>query len=492
MSLPLPTRRRATLQQATASDPRVSSWVTASAGTGKTQVLTDRVLRLLLADTKPGAILCLTFTRAAAAVMKARLTEVLGKWATTPEEVLAEDLRLLMGMGDRASAAEVRRARRLFAEVLDAPGGLKVVTIHAFCESLLARFPVESRVAAHFEVMDERTAAEHLEAARDRVLQRARVDPALAVKVGGVTARVNEQRFGELMAELAKHRARVRSLVAGGIDAAFTRVRDCLGLRVGEDADIILREACAEGAFDALGLEGACRELAKGADKYIERGALIKSWLTTTISARVARWEEYRRAYFQKIKEDEVFKELISKKAAAASPHILRAMEREADRVAAVVERMRKAEVYDATSCLLTFAAELLDEYERGKRRQALLDYDDLILKTRDLLARPGVAPWVLYKLDGGIDHILIDEAQDTSPEQWQVIKAIADEFFAGKAAREVRRTVFAVGDSKQSIFGFLQADPQSFKAMRDYFGERVNAADEPGAATADAKGAAE
>ncbi len=477
MSLPLPTRRRATLQQATASDPRVSSWVTASAGTGKTQVLTDRVLRLLLADTKPGAILCLTFTRAAAAVMKARLTEVLGKWATAPEEVLAEDLRLLMGLGDRASATEVRRARRLFAEVLDAPGGLKVVTIHAFCESLLARFPVESRVAAHFEVMDERTAAEHLEAARDRVLQRARIDPALAVKVGGVTARVNEQKFGELMAELAKHRARVRSLVAGGIDAAFTRVRDCLGLRVGETAERILADACRDGSFDQLGLERLCRELGRGAKTYIQRAKDLLDWLRATAAAREATFDDYRSLYFTE--KDERRKTIFNDKELAAAPELGRVLDAEVDRIAAVHERLRKAEVYDATSCLLAFAAELLDEYERGKRRQALLDYDDLILKTRDLLGRPGVAPWVLYKLDGGIDHILIDEAQDTSPEQWQVIKAIADEFFAGRAARDVRRTVFAVGDSKQSIFGFLQADPQSFKAMRDYFGERVTAADE-------------
>ena len=165
MSGPEMARPPATLSQSGASNPRVSSWVTASAGTGKTQVLTDRVLRLLLAGTPPSAILCLTFTRAAAAVMKARVTASLAKWATATDAVLKDDLRL-MRFGEEATAAELSIARRLFAGVLDAPGGLRILTIHAFCESLLSRFPIESGVAPHFQVMDDRTASEHLDAAQ--------------------------------------------------------------------------------------------------------------------------------------------------------------------------------------------------------------------------------------------------------------------------------------------------------------------------------------
>ncbi len=490
MSKPLAVRARATGPQASASDPTASSWVTASAGTGKTQVLTDRVLRVLLAGTEARAILCLTFTRAAAAEMKVRLTEALAKWATAPEAVLREDLRLLMNIGGGVTADEVRRARRLFAEVLDAPGGLKVLTIHAFCESLLARFPVESGVAAHFEVMDERTAAEHLEAARDRVLQRARNDADLAAKVGGVTARVNEQRFGELMQELARHRARIRKLVSPDIAAAFARVRGCLGLQDGEDAKGILAEACRDGAFDPIGMKRACAVLRAGAPTFVARGTALLAWMDADPRERADRFLAYREEFFTDGGDGKRRDNLLPKAAATAAPDLARVLEIEADRIAAVAERLRKADVYDATSCLLAFASALLTEYERGKERHALLDYDDLILKTRDLLAKPGVAPWVLYKLDGGIDHILIDEAQDTSPEQWQVIKAIADEFFAGKGAHDTTamagagpaslpRTVFAVGDSKQSIFGFLQADPQSFGAMRAYFETQVRDAEE-------------
>ena len=476
-----PARPKATLDQSAASHPRVSSWVTASAGTGKTQVLTDRVLRLLLAGARPGAILCLTFTRAATAVMKARVTTALAKWATAADDVLQEDIRR-MRYGEAATAAELAKARRLFADVLDAPGGLRIVTIHAFCESLLARFPIESGVAPHFQVMDERTAAEHLEEARDHVLERARKDESLATRIGGVTARVNEQRFGELMAELAKQRARVGRLVDPDLEAGLARIRACLELEEGETADSVLAVACAEGAFDALGLEGACRELAKGAKTCIARGELIRSWLTAAVAERAARWPEYRHAYFQKSKPAEQYADLIAKKAADAMPHVERALRREAERIAAVVERLNKVEVYEATMCLLAFGVELLEEYRRGKLRHALLDYDDLILKTIDLLERDGVAPWVLYKLDGGIDHILIDEAQDTNPGQWRVIQAIAGEFFAGKGAYDERqdgaapRTVFAVGDAKQSIYSFLQADPNAFQDMKDYFAQRVTA----------------
>ena len=479
-----PARPRPTEGQTGASDPMASSWVTASAGTGKTQVLTDRVLRLLLTGTRPGAVLCLTFTRAAAAEMKVRLTEALGKWATASDAALGEDLRLLKNRAEPSSAQEIAAARRLFAEVLDAPGGLKVVTIHAFCESLLARFPVESGVAAHFEVMDERTAAEHLEAARDRVLGRARSDPALATRIGGVTARVNEQRFGELMQELAKHRARVRKLVAAGMPAAFARVRTVLGLTEGESADSILRDACADGAFDALGLTHLCRELRKATKSFVQRAEGIEPWIRAAASQRADAFAAYGDVYFTE--KGEPRKKFLPK-TLEDDAHLFRVVENETARVGVVIDRLRKTEVYEATSCLLAFAAELLEEYERGKQRHALLDYEDLILKTRDLLDKPGVAPWVLYKLDGGIDHILIDEAQDTSPEQWQVIKAIADEFFAGTGQYDDRpqvrskkppRTVFAVGDAKQSIFGFLQADPQSFAAMREYFARRVQDAE--------------
>ncbi|MBM3507032.1 MAG: double-strand break repair helicase AddA [Alphaproteobacteria bacterium] len=481
------TRPRATLDQSAASHPKVSSWVTASAGTGKTQVLTDRVLRLLLAGTPARALLCLTFTRAAAAVMRVRVTEALVKWATAPDHVLVEDLQLMRRDSQAPTPEEMRVARRLFTDVLDEPGGLRIVTIHAFCESLLARFPIESGVAAHFTVMDERTAAEHLEAARDRVLERARNDPRLAAKVGGVTSIVTEQRLGELMAEMAKHRSRIEALTRPGLAAGVARVRECLGLEEGEAAAGILRRACADGAFDALGLERLCREMAKTTTSFAESAGVIQAWLRATPAQRADQIDAYLDAFFTEggngKRRGEKF---IAKATIQAHPELRAVIEAEMDRLEGARERLHKATVFDATECLLTFGVALLDEYQRRKERLALLDYDDLILKACALLEREGIAPWVLYKLDGGVDHILIDEAQDTSPAQWRVIKAIADEFFAGRGAYEGReqsaaarpRTIFAVGDAKQSIYSFLQADPESFRRMRGYFGARVAEAD--------------
>ena len=192
--------------QRPAVDPGASVWVAASAGTGKTSVLTDRVLALLLAGTPPTRILCLTFTKAAAAEMANRISERLGRWAIAPDDELAHDLGGLTGCTAQGDAIE--RARRLFARVVDAPGGLRIETIHAFCQSILRRFPIEAGVVPHFQVMDERSATELMDRARDEILLRARrgVDDALAAALREVTGHVQEDEFRELMAGLAKER----------------------------------------------------------------------------------------------------------------------------------------------------------------------------------------------------------------------------------------------------------------------------------------------
>ncbi|HIM45779.1 MAG TPA: double-strand break repair helicase AddA, partial [Alphaproteobacteria bacterium] len=165
-------RRDVTRAQRDAADPAASVWVSASAGTGKTKVLTDRVLRLLLNGTEPGRILCLTFTRAAAAEMAIRITGTLGEWTTAADEILDMALRDLLQRAPED--AEFRRARMLFAQVLDTPGGMKILTIHAFCQSLLRRFPLEAGIAPHFAVADERTQRELLNEAQNRLLRHAR------------------------------------------------------------------------------------------------------------------------------------------------------------------------------------------------------------------------------------------------------------------------------------------------------------------------------
>ncbi|MEI8393631.1 MAG: double-strand break repair helicase AddA [Rhodospirillaceae bacterium] len=473
------------VSQRLASDPAASVWVGASAGSGKTKVLTDRVLRELLGGTPPARILCLTFTKAAAAEMANRINHKLSLWATAEEAALEDSLAELTG--ERPSVAMRREARRLFARVIDCPGGMKLQTIHAFCQSLLRRFPLEAGLAPHFEVMDEATATELLIGARGRVLDAAREQPdgLIGRALSRLTANLHEDGLGALMSELAAERGRLRRILDshGGLTATIAEVYRTLGLAAGLDEGAVLEAACAETAFDGEALRRVCRALETGSESDQQRGLGMAAWLAAPLSARRAGFEAYCALFLTK--DGQPRKTLITKKAmkgASDAPEILVV---EAERLVLVRERHNAAAIAASTAALLVFAEALLEGYGRLKAARALLDYDDLILGARDLLGRPGVAPWVLYKLDGGLDHILIDEAQDTNPEQWQVVARLAEEFFAGEGARTGPgpvsgapiRTVFAVGDEKQSIFSFQRADPREFARMRSHFQEKVEGA---------------
>ena len=465
-------------RQLGASDPAASAWVSASAGTGKTHVLTDRVLRLLLAGTAPERILCLTFTKAAAAEMANRLHARLGGWIGLGETELTAALRELAGRDP--DPATLTRARRLFAEVLEAKGGLKVQTIHSFCQSLLGRFPLEAEVAPHFTVTDERTAAERMDAARDRVLARLGrdSDSAAARALATVAGLIDEAAFADLMRSLTVERGRLNRLFAasGGAAGAAAAARRRLGLDEGETRASVLRAATAPGSFDAEGLARARTALQRGGEAESRRAAIITRWLDRP-SERAALIEgDYRGIFLTKDLKCRAERNLMTKSVRESDPAAFDALLAEQERVAAVVDRLRAVAVAEATAALLGLGDALVSAYEDEKRGRAELDYDDLVLAARGLLHRPDAAPWVLYKLDGGIDHILVDEAQDTNPEQWDVVAALADEFFAGEGAREERRTVFAVGDAKQSIYGFQRADPDRFVEMEAHFAARVRA----------------
>ncbi|MFQ5618297.1 MAG: double-strand break repair helicase AddA [Rhodospirillales bacterium] len=464
--------------QRRAADPEASVWVAASAGTGKTKVLTDRVLSLMLTGTRPQHILCLTFTRAAAAEMANRIAEVLGAWATAADAALEETLTGHLG---RQPDDDIRRrARRLFAQVLDTPGGMNIQTIHAFCQSLLGRFPLEAGIAPHFTVLEERDAEEMLAAAREEVLARAdaAADGPLARALADVTAHIHESAFSDLMGALAGARGRLRRLIDrhGTVEDTIAATRRLLGLEDGATPRSVVAAACEDQAFDALGLRLAVSALNEGTATDEKRARVLAEWLAAGADGRAAGFDAYADALLAD-RQTKVRARLITRNAAASTPGAAEILETEAGRVLRAVMERRAAVTAQATAGLLSLGDALLGAYRRQKERRAVLDYDDLILTARDLLHREGVAPWVLFKLDGGIDHILIDEAQDTNPEQWQVVAALAGEFFAGAGAREAPRTVYAVGDVKQSIYSFQRADPAAFQDMRELFAGRVPAA---------------
>ncbi|MCH8918395.1 MAG: double-strand break repair helicase AddA [Proteobacteria bacterium] len=474
----------ARVEQRKAADTEASVWVGASAGTGKTKVLTDRVLALLLGGTPPQRILCLTFTRAAAAEMANRVRQALGKWAVIPEKDLGASIADLTGT--RPDPDLLTHARGLFGAVLDCPGGLKIQTIHAFCESLLRRFPVEAGVQPHFRLMDERTARELLALAGDQVLARAMdgaeegasaVDKDLHGALGAIAGAVDTEAFHKLMDRLSNDRARLARMLGrtGGLVGAARAIAARLEIDPGTRRDDLIAAACGDSAFDGPGLREALSVMAGGLKTDRQRAARMAPFLAADAARRPGLLDDYRRGFFTS--QGKVYENPITKgalKDADDGDALLDIMAAEAGRLGVLDGRLNALANYHSSVAAVTLGAALVAAYEDHKHARARLDYEDLILKTRALLEGGGAAQWVLFKLDGGLDHILVDEAQDTSPDQWGVIKALAEDFFTGAGAREEGRTVFAVGDAKQSIYSFQRADPRAFEEMRAFFRARV------------------
>jgi ATP-dependent helicase/nuclease subunit A len=471
-------------RQREGADPSGSAWVSASAGSGKTKLLVDRVLRLLLDEVPPERILCLTYTRAAAAEMANRIAKVLGDWAACAEPELDKAFADLLG---RVPKGPVRiLARRLFARVLDVPGGLKIMTIHAFCQSMLRRFPLEAGVAPQFELIEERDAAQLLNEAIRAALGRAAAKPAspLGRAVATVTARIGEDEFVDLIGQLRLHQSRLRRHLdrEGGIDGAIGQLRDRFGLAAGDSEQGVLGVACADAAFDAEALRQCMAVLLEGGTNDSKAGNRMADWLAADADRRIATFDDYALAFLTR--KGTARAKFPSQAVQKKFPQIADIVAAETTRILAIQVKRTGLRLIEATGALLVLGSAVLEGYASRKAMRAALDYDDLIEHAAALLADAGAA-WVHYKLDRGIDHVLVDEAQDTSPAQWRIIRALTAEFFAGKGAeRDARheggaRTIFAVGDRKQSIFSFQGADPDSFELMRDWFAERIREAGE-------------
>lgn len=450
----------ATDAQRRATTPDHSAWVEANAGTGKTKVLTDRVTRLLLGGVRPERILCLTFTKAAAAEMRNRLAHQLGRWALADEATLDAGIARLIDK----TPDPVQRivARRLFARVLDAPGGINILTIHAFCQALLKRFPLEAGVAPGFDILDEAEAQTILRRVQDEQMEdlaQSEASPALAAALATVAAKVSIAEYAELMTRLLSERAWLQAHVVD--EAGLAKLSRRLSRQLNCERVPTLDEAALREAARAL--------IETGGKTDAPNGQKIASWLADD---RNDLSPAYRGVFFTS--EGQVRKSLATKTAQKRLPGIVDILQAEAERL----ECARGQALVERTLALLRLGLDVADRYTRAKRRRAVLDYDDLIVATRRLLETAESAAWVLFKLDGGIDHVLVDEAQDTNPDQWEVIRRLTEEFFVGEGAVGRSRTIFAVGDTKQSIFGFQRADPRKLKEMREWFDERSRIAD--------------
>jgi ATP-dependent helicase/nuclease subunit A len=450
--------------QVAASDPAVSAWVSANAGSGKTHVLAQRVIRLLLDGVDPSKILCITFTKAAAALMANRVFETLGKWTALDDAALDQAIR---DMGGKSISSQQRAlARQLFARTLETPGGLKVQTIHAFCTSLLHQFPFEANVAARFSVLDEPAERQLLEQLVLGVLLEAAGSPEKPLGRALATAITTtaDQTFKDVVNEAIGERDLITASVqdAGSVDSAILQLSRALGVELGDTRDKVEAAFFDETLIAPSEWPAVAAALAEGSKTDSEQGQRFVAL------ASLRSVEDYLRIFCTSDLSPR--KNVVTKTIGKKHPSLFQRLLAEQERVCALLDRRRAIICRDRSAALLTIAAEVIARYQREKDRRGLLDYDDLIDKTLKML-RTVNPTWVHYKLDLGIDHVLIDEAQDTSPKQWAVVENLVGDFFAGHGARGLRkRTIFAVGDEKQSIFSFQGAAPNKFAEMRAQF----------------------
>ena len=464
MRYPIPARTQD--YQKRASDPQVSAWVSAHAGSGKTHVLTQRVVRLLLAGVAPSRLICLTFTKVAAANMSARVFGMLAGWTLDDDESLRAKIR--------ATGAEppedLNVARKLFAAAVETPGGLKIQTIHAFCERVLHLFPFEANVPAEFRAAEDLERAELLALARRQAFSAAAEDPLLGAALARVAEETSEGGFEAILNAALAQRAALEN-----VEALITRLPEALGLSPGDDAASVRRAMIEDGIHWSEWPELATI-FAQGSSTDQKQGRLM------SLAASRAPDDECLASYAAVFltKDMAARASVATKKVEAIAPGLPAQLLAEAQRLAGLADKLRAIEARDRTAALLRLAAACFANYEALKRTRGVLDFDDMIERTRALLTRDGGAAWALYKLDRGVDHILVDEAQDTSEAQWAILEALAAEFMAGAGARAQKRTFFAVGDEKQSIFSFQGASPQSFDRMRDLLGRRISGAGQP------------
>ncbi len=456
-------------EQALAADPGAHAALSASAGSGKTQVLTARVLLLLLKGARPESILCLTFTKAAAAEMANRIGARLASWVRIPDKVLKKDL---FALGAKDDSKTLERARQLFAKVLDCPGGLKIQTIHSFAQSLLASFPAEAGIAPSFQPIEGRAEQELVRRTLAELMANAEEtgDRRLIKDVETLSRRLGENGAVEYLQACASRHAALEAL--GPSDGIEAMIRDRIGLPDGSAEDYIAQQ-CGDEGFDC----DLLRAVADANRKWGARSGLgyaedIERWLSLTPIERAAKLDDLRRI---------VLTEKGTPRVLAGQTKAEPNYEAQAGRLANLISELLKiqngARLASDMAAGLRAGQAFARAYRHAKRAAGVADFNDLIEWTRELLRRPGMGDWVRYKLDRQVDHVLVDEAQDTNAAQWEIIEHLVDEFFSGSSeAEQSSRTLFMVGDFKQAIYGFQGTDPRRFQEAREAFKRRAAA----------------
>ncbi|WP_413154237.1 double-strand break repair helicase AddA [Bartonella sp. cb54] len=441
--------------QKKATHPKTNVWVSANAGSGKTHVLSERVIRLLLNGTPPARILCLTYTNAAAAVMQSRIFNTLSGW----NELDDAQLKIVLSRLENkpVSAQKLISARQLFARALETPGGLKIQTIHAFCESLLHQFMLEANIAGHFELLDDINRKKLLQEARRQLLAHKDAQPALKQ----LLQIISENTFDELLDEAAQKQHKLsRFLTFILSENGEKQLRALFDLAPDETNQLLLKKIQQTALLSPHALQYLQIYGNKSAQDMLDKFSQLAFASDETNIINII-----SNIYFKTDSNPRSISRLSSKKSDEIWPFIQKEIEDKQSQLSVLLDKYQCIKIVTFNIAAFQLCAIYLKIYANLKKTNGLLDFDDLIERTLHLLQRKGASQWVQYKLDRGLDHILLDEAQDTNPEQWQIIQLLTEEFFTGYSQRTNIRTLFAVGDEKQSIYSFQGAVPENFAA---------------------------
>lgn len=456
------------IPQKQATIPEHDVWVSASAGSGKTKVLTDRVLRLLLPDPEgrwggaaPHKILCITFTKAAAALMALRVQSKLGEWAVMDEVKLTAELTKLLDTSP--SDHVIKAARKLFSTVLDTTGGMSIMTIHAFCQSTLGRFAIEAGVTPGFTVLEESRANDILRHIVDHLITEVEQNKNTAIKAAflRIATYMDLDSLRDTLLTMMSKAREITEFMKGNASVS-SQLLKALDYKPDFKPQLIQE--------DLLHIARIFTD--KGGTKEKEYGQTIADWLALKEDQQLSQLEMLRTAFLT----DKQTPRKLTKAVLTNHPEVDVMRNSALIQIETYLDNQAIARQAEQTSDLLQIVDFCMSRYAARKKELNALDFNDLILKTRTLLESENM-DWVQFKLDEGIDHILVDEAQDTNIHQWEIIRHLSDEFLSGQGDDSRLRSLFVVGDEKQSIFSFHGADPDAFHTMRDFFDARSTTA---------------
>ncbi|HSQ98164.1 MAG TPA: double-strand break repair helicase AddA [Rickettsiales bacterium] len=460
-------------KQSIASNPEYSIWTSASAGSGKTTVLVKRLLRMLLSGIQPSKILCITFTNTGAVEMRNRINSRLARWLSLDDKELEEEIVSLEG--DYTNINEkVKRARTLFAKILDYSNDFKILTIHSFCQQIIKRFPLEANIIPNFKIADEIASSELLLQAKDELLKINNPEVKEAVKY--VFTYVNEDQFINLLQQTIGQKDNLLYLKSkfNTTEGVINEIRKSFDLKLEDNIEALENDFLSKLDLSIFNDEliNDIENIGKQTDLKFIRFFKKEFNLNEYILLFLTQENKMR----TKVLTNDVIKNF---------PQLTDFSEFEALRVFDFIEKRNNLINFEFTANFLRLVYCIFDIYSALKKDAGYLDYSDLIFETDRLLndskyknlnGENPYSNWINYKLDEGIDHLLIDEAQDTSPIQWDIVRSITEEFFSGYGQKEnLNRTIFVVGDEKQSIFSFQGADPSNFHLILKEYEKKIN-----------------